>query len=98
MNFKLNQNKRNAIDIIRRLGYVPQGTTPQGEISCVRRMGGDYPRFHIYLKEEKEVFNFSIHLDQKKPIYKGTAAHSGEYDSDVVREEVARIKGILMED
>ncbi len=86
------------MEIIRRLGYAPQRATVTDEISCVRRMGGDYPRFHIYLKEEKDVFNFSIHLDQKKPIYEGSSAHNGEYESDVVREEVARIKSILMED
>jgi len=98
MTFKLYKNKRNAYDVIRRLGYIPIGTTPEGEMNCVRPLGGDYPRFHIYLKEDAEIFHFTLHLDQKKPVYKGTAAHSGEYDSDVVKDEASRIRGILLED
>jgi len=34
-------------------------------------------------------------LDQKKPIYQGTPAHSGEYEGKVVEEETERIKQIL---
>jgi len=50
-----------------------------------------YPRFHIYLKENKTDYIFSLHLDQKKPIYKGVVAHSGDYDGVVVEEEAQRI-------
>ena len=36
-----------------------------------------------------------LHLDQKKPSYEGSAAHSGEYDSEVVVGEMDRIKNVL---
>ena len=56
-----------------------------------------YPRFHIYAKagEVSRQTIINIHLDQKKPSYKGTSAHAAEYDSTVVKEEVARIKQVL---
>ena len=38
---------------------------------------------------------FSLHLDQKKPVYQGAHAHSGEYFGPVIDEEAARIKSIL---
>jgi len=57
------------------------------EMAFVRPIGELlYPRFHIYLRENKrtsEIF-FNLHLDQKKPIYKGVPAHSGEYEGEVV--------------
>ena len=34
-----------------------------------------------------------LHLDQKKPQYKGARAHNGEYDGPVVEREIARIAG-----
>ncbi|MBX4201167.1 hypothetical protein KW786_03530 [Candidatus Parcubacteria bacterium] len=40
-------------------------------------------------------FKFSLHLDQKKPSYEGSAGHSGDYDGDVVEGEVERIKNLL---
>jgi len=39
---------------------------------------------------------FNLHLDQKKPLYKGSSAHSGEYDSDLVENEAERIKRLLI--
>lgn len=98
MTFSINKNSRNANDLIRRIGYVPLGITREGEFNCVRRLSGDYPRFHIYLKEDEAIYYFNLHLDQKKPVYEGTTAHSGEYNSDVVKEEASRIKEILYED
>jgi len=56
-----------------------------------------YPRFHIYLKQDDvshETF-INLHLDQKKPIYQWSAAHSGEYDGGLVEQEANRIKKIL---
>ena len=38
---------------------------------------------------------FNLHLDQKKPIYKGTVAHSGEYKGKTVEGEAERIKQLL---
>jgi len=65
-------------------------------LNFVHPIGGDaYPRFHIYLKKEGEDLIFNLHLDQKRPIYKGTTAHSGEYSGEIVGKEAKRIKQIL---
>jgi len=59
-------------------------------------MGG-YPRFHLFLKidSKNQEFIFNLHLDQKKPIYKGTLAHSADYEGGAVEREAERIKEIL---
>ncbi len=80
---------------MRRAGYRPLRYTPQGELNCVRPLGGPYPRFHIYVKGDKDIITFNIHLDQKKPIYEGVTAHSGDYDGEVVKDEVQRIKDTI---
>lgn len=84
---------------MREVGYKPapkQGKS--GEHSFVRPLEGlPYPRFHIYLKENKEkgLININLHLDQKKPSYKGSSAHSGEYEGEVVKIELQRILTLL---
>lgn len=95
MIFKLLQSQESVQTMVRRIGYRPLGRTPNGELNCVRSLGGDYPRFHIYLREEGELFTFSIHLDQKKPSYDGATAHSGEYDGETVRAEALRVQEII---
>ena len=47
------------------------------------------------MKIENENLIFNLHLDQKRPIYKGVTAHSGEYEGEVVEEEAERFKKIL---
>ena len=96
MTFRLTNTNYNVIDLVRRIGYRPLGYTPKGELNCVRPLGGDYPRFHIYLKAEGEIITFNLHLDQKKPVYEGVTAHSGDYDSEVVKEEIQRIKDTIL--
>ncbi len=95
MTFRLNNLNYNAIHLMREIGYRPLKYTREGELNCVRSLGGDYPRFHIYLKEDKDVLTFNLHLDQKKPSYEGTAAHGGDYESETVKGEVERIKEII---
>jgi hypothetical protein len=51
-----------------------------------------FPRFHAYLKITEENFIFNIHLDQRGPIYRGVAAHEGEYSGPLIDEEAKRIK------
>jgi hypothetical protein len=91
MTFRINNFGYNILQLARRLGYKPLGRTPAGELNCVRPLGGPYPRFHIYLKEDPKVIVMNIHLDQKKPSYEGTHAHGGDYDSETVQAEVDRI-------
>ncbi len=96
MTFRLNNLNYNIPSLMREIGYKPLKYTQEGELNCVRTLAGhDYPRFHIYLREDKNILTFNIHLDQKKPSYDGTAAHGGEYDSETVKDEVERIKEII---
>ena len=81
----------NVYNLMRQFGYHPH------ESSFVRRLSAaDYPRFHIYIKNvSRESLEINLHLDQKKPIYKGATAHSGEYDGELVEKEAERIKNII---
>ncbi len=83
----------NIYNLMRDCGYHPHETGEEktGELSFVRRLDtSDYPRFHAYVSRETN--KISLHLDQKKPIYKGTPAHSGEYEGEIVEKEAERIK------
>jgi hypothetical protein len=95
MTLRINNFDYNILQLMRRLGYQPLRRTADGELSCVRRLGGDYPRFHIYLKEDPKTIVINIHLDQKKPSYEGTHAHGGDYDSETIRGEADRILNTL---
>ena len=98
MTFRFNNLNYNLTDLSRRFGYHVIAETDRGELNCVRPLQGqNYPRFHIYMSETKEIVTLNIHLDQKKPVYDGQTAHSGDYDSEVVKEEMERIKNILWE-
>ncbi len=95
MKFNIAGQHYNLNDLSRRINYKPLGYTDRGELNCVRSISGDYPRFHAYITEGKGTIEFSLHLDQKRPVYEGTTAHSGDYDSDVVKGEAQRIQEIL---
>ena len=95
MTFRINNFSYKLPELVRQFGYKPIGVTEKGELNCVRPLGGDYPRFHIYATETPAVVMFNIHLDQKKPVYEGVTAHSGDYDGEVVKDEVERIKEII---
>ena len=51
----------------------------------------------MFIKQDRDKLFFNLHLDQKKPSYSGSSAHSGEYDGEIIEKEVERIKGILRE-
>ena len=96
MRFILNGPLRdNIFNFMRKAGYFSLGGSRETELNYIRPVAGDrYPRFHLYLKNEAGVWVFNLHLDQKKPIYEGSSAHSGEYDSELVTQEAERIKQI----
>lgn len=104
MKFALNGPlKENISNLMRKAGYHFQGEDEEKkELSFVRPPRG-YPRFHLYVKidgsagspQDKDHLIFNLHLDQKKPIYKGAAAHAGEYDGEIVEKEAERIKQAL---
>jgi len=89
--------KDNIYNLIREIGYhFLNKDEKTGEMSFIRSLSeNDYPRFHLYLVVEGENLILNLHLDQKKPIYKGAPAHAAEYDGEVVEKETERIKEIL---
>ncbi|MFH1671601.1 MAG: hypothetical protein ABH889_02410 [Candidatus Portnoybacteria bacterium] len=87
--------KDNIYSLMRRLGYHFQGKDEERAEMAFSRPARGYPRFHIYLKDESETININLHLDQKKPIYKGAPAHSADYEGENVKEEMERIKNEL---
>jgi hypothetical protein len=90
MKFEIENPGGSILTLVRKAGYHALRD------SFVRPLGtSGYPRFHLYIEQKGNYLVFSLHLDQKKPIYKGTTAHSGEYDSDIVRKESERIKQTL---
>ena len=82
---------------MRQAGYKHLGQTEQ-EWSFVRPLAGAaYPRFHAYLKHDSvnKKIALNLHLDQKRASYAGTTAHSGEYDGQLLLDELARLTRLL---
>ena len=97
MRFQIkNNSNENIINAMRKLGYhFTRKDEATGQLAFARILGGSgYPRFHIYLQEGNAIDEviINLHLDQKKPIYKGTTAHSGEYQGELVEQEATRLK------
>ena len=86
----------NIYTLARKIGYHFQGENKEKDEFVFTRPSKGYPRFHLFLKMEKnDNLIFNLHLDQKRPIYKGTTAHSGEYEGETVEKEAERIKLLL---
>lgn len=89
----------NIYNLMRQAGYHSTGKHKKtGELVFVKRIStSEYPRFHAYVKIDKvsqQTF-VNLHLDQKKPIYKGSPAHSAEYSGEVVEKEAERIRKLI---
>ncbi len=84
-------------NVMRKLSYFENYDRRTNQISYIKRLSkeGFYPRFHVYVDENQTGRTINLHLDQKKPSYAGASAHNAEYDSDVVRREGERMRGIL---
>lgn len=97
MKFTINKPQDNILNLARKLGYMPRGAEGKEFIFVRPLLGRDYPRFHLYIKEDKEksALFLNLHLDQKKPSYAGSPAHSGEYQGELVEKEAERIKEIV---
>ena len=87
--------KDNIYNLMRKVGYHFEGKEKVKEELIFARPLRSYPRFHLFLKVRNENLIFNLHLDQKRPIYKGAPAHAGEYDGEIVSKEAERIKEIL---
>ena len=78
MQIRLENLKINPTFFMRSCGYAFE-RQEGNELSFMRRLAGrDYPRFHAYTHMEDRVLVVNLHLDQKKPSYGGSNAHSGE--------------------
>ncbi len=94
MNFAIKGSKENIMSLMRGTGYHFQREDKESsEFVFVKPLArGGFPRFHLYLKKKDNNLIFNLHLDQKRPIYKGAAAHSGEYSGDIIKEEIKKLK------
>lgn len=90
MKFTIKNPGGSIITLLRKANY---SSVKNSFIKPLGKAG--FPRFHAYITQEKDNLIFNLHLDQKKPVYKGTSAHSGEYNSPIVEQEAERIKQIL---
>lgn len=97
MKFIVKSQNVNIINLLREIGYHFQGENEErGEIVLYHPLSSsDYPRFHLYLKKDEDNLVFNLHLDQKRPVYKGAPAHSAEYGGEIVEREAERIKKAL---
>jgi len=103
--------QNNIYNLMRKAGYHLREPQRSVKMNEVHRLQGEdkekkeefiftrpprgYPRFHLYLKVKNENLIFNLHLDQKRPIYKGAPAHSGEYEGEIVEKEAERIKQFI---
>jgi hypothetical protein len=96
MKSKINGKLKNTIyNLMRDLGYHFQGQDEKTKELGFTRPKSGYPHLHLFVKIENGDLFLSLHLDQKKPVYDGATAHSGDYDGPVVENEMARIKQYL---
>jgi len=90
------QQVKDPLVFLRRCGYGFLKDRRTGKESFVKRIHGDlYPRFHLYVEDRGQEWDFNLHLDQKAPIYRGATAHAGDYDGPAVENEVNRINNFL---
>ncbi len=90
--------RQNLPEVLRKCGYFSSSQRITSQLSYIKRLSKsqNYPRFHLYIKETNQNYQFNLHLDQKRVSYQEQKAHSGEYDEPVVREEAKRIKSLII--
>ena len=99
--FSINLSGQTLYTCMRNAGYAPERashTTSNTKSKFHRLLGGrPYPKFHLYcaLSADAKSATLNLHLDQKKPSYKGTHAHAAEHDGAIVKAEVRRIQSFL---
>ena len=99
MKFKIENIRENITALTRKIGYrYLREDKERKEHVLIRPLElGGYPRFHLFLKidSENNELIFNLHLDQRRPIYKGAPAHAADYEGEVLKREAERIKEIL---
>ncbi len=85
--------KKTSYAILREAGYIPIVDRVTGKQSYVLKIsGGRYPRFHVYIEEEKDdLVKIHLHLDHKQHGW-GERLHDTEYDGEDIDVESARIE------
>lgn len=84
----------NPLAALRQAGYAyfVDPNTNHGSYE-LRLTGARFPRYHLYVEDRGENWDFNLHIDQKQPSYGDNHMHSGEYDGPVVETEAKRIHG-----
>lgn len=100
MKLTVSRNKltQSAKSFLQSSGYAHIYDRKTRKDSYAIRLGRDhYPRLHMYVLEDPDNIIFNLHLDQKKPSYQGQTAHSAEYDAPQVKQEINRLKDIIID-
>ena len=85
--------RENPVQLMRQAGYTFSRGIVGEEMSFIRPLEANgYPRFHVYLDWQGDNLSINLHLDQKRPSYGVGHAHSGEYDGEMIKNEMERIK------
>lgn len=91
-----NKMQETSEQFLRKAGYFYIRDKRSGKESFSKRLGaGFYPRLHMYVKEQGDKIIFDLHLDQKQASYSGQRMHSGEYNGEVVEQEIKRLKELM---
>ena len=78
--------------ILHRAGYIRIFDKISQKESFTRKLTAEhYPRFHLYISENKNKIIFDLHLDQTKSRHKGQTAHNADYETVEVKNELTKI-------
>ena len=85
--------QKTSYGILREAGYIPILDRASGKQSYVSKITqARYPRFHVYIEEEKDdLLKLHLHLDHKRHGW-GERLHDTEYEGEQVDDESARIE------
>ncbi|NCN25540.1 hypothetical protein COT94_02590 [Candidatus Falkowbacteria bacterium CG10_big_fil_rev_8_21_14_0_10_37_14] len=96
LKIELKNLSTNYTQWLRQEGYHFVNDRRTGKASFMRSLArGNYPRFHVYMKEDGDNLWLDLHLDQKEASYGGQHMHNGEYAGDLVEAEIARLANSL---
>jgi len=92
-----NQLSINPAQFMRQAGYVFINDRRTGKESFARSFNptSNYPRFHVYIKDETNQIIIDLHPDQKQTSYDGHTMHNAEYDGELVPQEINRLRSLL---
>lgn len=92
MEFAIENSDIDVEQLCQKIGYEPESLAREsGYIKLVGE--SNYPRFHLFVSQEKNKLKFALHLDQEQFSCKGD--HDSEYESVAIQQEVKRIKEII---